>query len=202
MVVPAVDNAENQRAMDNGELYWAFTDSLVAQRRKCTAAIFSVKELPEPVADAAAEEAQLENYPWIEAPFRCDYGSRLRISQNVFINFGCVILDTGIVTIKERCLFGPNVSLYAASHPLDPDVRNGIAGPELGRPITIEEDCWLCGNVTVLQGVTIGRGSTVAACSVVTKDVEPYTVVAGNPAKFVKIADGPAAKAYHERNSH
>ena len=62
-----------------------------------------------------------------------------------------------------------NVSLFSGTHPLDPDVRNGTQGPEMGAEIRIEEDCWLGGNVTVLPGVRIGRGSGVGAGSVVTK---------------------------------
>lgn len=65
-------------------------------------------------------------------------------------------------------------------------MRNGTAGPEYGAPITIGEDCWLCGNVIVLPGVTIGNGSIIGAGSVVTKDVPPNCVVAGNPAKIIR----------------
>jgi acetyltransferase-like isoleucine patch superfamily enzyme len=63
----------------------------------------------------------------------------------------------------------PNVSLYSGTHPLDPELRDGTNGPESGKPIIIEEDVWIGGNVTVCPGVTIGRGSTVGAGSVVTK---------------------------------
>lgn len=83
-------------------------------------------------------------------------------------------------------MVGPNCSFYSGTHPLDPTVRNGTRGPETGQPITIGEDCWLGGNVIVLPGVTIGNGATVGAGSVVTKDVEPYTVVVGNPAREIK----------------
>ena len=93
----------------------------------------------------------------------------MSIGEDAFINFGCVIIDTGRVNIGARCLLGPNVSLFAASHPLDPELRNGTQGPEMGADITIGEDCWLGGNVTVLQGVIIGRGSTVGAGSIVNR---------------------------------
>lgn len=66
-------------------------------------------------------------------------------------------------------MFGPNVSLYSGTHPLDPALRNGTKGPEYGKEIHIEEDCWIGGNVTILPGVRIGRGATVGAASVVTK---------------------------------
>jgi acetyltransferase-like isoleucine patch superfamily enzyme len=68
-------------------------------------------------------------------------------------------------------------------------VRNGLRGPENGAPITIGEDCWFGGNVTICPGVTIGRGVTVGAGSVVTKDVEDFVVVAGNPARVVRRLD-------------
>lgn len=144
----------------------------------------------------------------MEPPVHIDYGTNVELGANVFVNFNCTIIDTCKVTIGARTLFAPNVSLYSGTHPLDPEVRNGTKGPELGGEIHIEEDCWLGGNVTVLPGVRIGKGSTVGAGSVVTKvclprtaqcvhgdganawqDVPPYSVVAGNPAK--KLRDVP-----------
>lgn len=91
------------------------------------------------------------------------------IGKNVFINSNCVFIDSLPITIGDRTLFGPSVSLFAGTHPVDPAVRNGMEGPEMGAPITIGEDCWIGGNVTILPGVTIGKGSTVGAGSVVTK---------------------------------
>jgi len=79
------------------------------------------------------------------------------------------MVDTCLITIGARTLFGPGVSLYSGTHPLDPDVRNGTKGPETGGEIHIEEDCWIGGNVTILPGIRIGKGSTVGAGSVVTK---------------------------------
>jgi acetyltransferase-like isoleucine patch superfamily enzyme len=81
---------------------------------------------------------------------------------------------------------GPNCSFFSGTHPLDPFLRNGTKGPELGAPITIGEDCWFGGNATVCPGITIGRGVTVGAGSVVTKDVPDFCVVAGNPARFIR----------------
>lgn len=98
------------------------------------------------------------------------------------------------VKIGSRTLFGPSVSLYAATHPLSAETRNGTKGPEFGAPITIGEDCWLCGNVIVLAGVTIGNGSVVGAGSVVTKDVPPNCVVAGSPARIIKRLNPGAAE--------
>jgi|SRR6187402_3409492 len=109
-----------------------------------------------------------------------------RLGKGVYINFNCTFLDTCVITIGARTLIGPNCSFFTAAHPLDPFLRNGIKGPELGSPINIGEDCWFGGNVTVCPGITIGRGVTVGAGSVVTKDVPAFHVVAGNPARIIR----------------
>lgn len=108
------------------------------------------------------------------------------MGKGVFINFNAVFLDTCLITVGARTLVGPNVNFYSATHPLDPAVRNGISGPELGKEIHIGEDCWIGGSVCILPGVVIGRGSVVGAGSVVTKSVPDFTVVAGNPARIIR----------------
>ena len=115
----------------------------------------------------------LEAEPWVEAPFRADYGTNVELGANSFINFNCTVIDTCKVRIGPRTLLGPNVSLYSGTHPLDHEVRNGTAGPESGKDIDIGADCWLGGGVTVLAGVKIGRGCVVGAASVVTKVCSP-----------------------------
>ena len=134
-----------------------------------TSIIADTTPLPPPAATEALDELLFEADPWIEPPIRIDYGTNLILGEGVFINFNATILDTCRVSIGARTLLAANVSLFSGTHPLDPEVRNGTAGPELGKEIVIEEDCWLGGNVTVLPGVTVGKGSVVGAGSVVTK---------------------------------
>lgn len=117
-------------------------------------------------------------------PFRCDYGCNISIGDNFFANFNLTILDEAKVTIGDNVFFGPNVSIYTACHPLDPDERR--TGREWAEEIHIGNDVWIGGNATILPGVTIGDGAVVGAGSVVTKDVAPRTVVAGNPARKIK----------------
>jgi len=78
------------------------------------------------------------------------------------------------------------VSLFSGTHPLDPALRNGTKGPELGKEISIGEDCWIGGNAMILPGVRLGKGVVVGAGSVVTKDVPDFWVVAGNPARMLR----------------
>ncbi|CAG8727703.1 4935_t:CDS:2, partial [Funneliformis caledonium] len=120
----------------------------------------------------------------VEPPFYCDYGYNIYVGDNFYCNFNCTILDCNKVEIGDRVLFGPNVSLYPATHPIEPEER--AKGPELAFPIKIGNDVWIGGGVIICPGVTIGDGVTVGAGSVVTKSVPSYVVVAGNPAKIIK----------------
>lgn len=120
----------------------------------------------------------------INQPFRCDYGRNIYVSENFFANFNLTILDEAEVRIGDNAFIGPNVSMYTACHPLNAEERN--AGMMWAKPITIGNDVWIGGSVTILPGISIGDNAVVGAGSVVTRDVEPGTVVVGNPAKVVK----------------
>ncbi|KAI9850870.1 MAG: Maltose acetyltransferase [Vezdaea acicularis] len=134
----------------------------------------------------ASPSGQVGDHVVVEAPLSCDYGYNINIGDDVLIKDHCTIIDTCTVSIGKRCILGPNVSLYTATLPIDPRRRAGSQGPSMGRGITIEDDCWIGGGVTILPGLTIGRSSTVGAGSVVTRDVPRFTVVGGNPARVIR----------------
>ena len=120
----------------------------------------------------------------IESPFRVDYGCNIQIGDVFYANFDCIMLDVAPITIGKHVMFGPRVSLYTATHPLDAGVRNRVV--EYGKPITIGDYCWLGGNVVVNPGVTIGEGTVIASGSVVTKDIPANVVAAGNPCRVLR----------------
>ena len=97
------------------------------------------------------------------------------------------MLDVGKITIGKNVLFGPNVSIYTAGHPIHPDSRN--SGYEYGIPVTIGDNVWIGGNVSICPGVTIGENSVIGAGSVVLKDVPPNTVAAGNPCRVIRTLE-------------
>ncbi|MBO5436329.1 MAG: sugar O-acetyltransferase, partial [Thermoguttaceae bacterium] len=121
---------------------------------------------------------------WIEAPFHCDYGWNIEVGENFYANYGLTVLDVGKVIIGKNTMFGPNVSLYAVTHPLHPDSRN--SGYEVGIPITIGDNVWLGGNVVIVPGVTIGNNVVVGAGSVVTKDLPDNVLAVGDPCRIVR----------------
>lgn len=129
--------------------------------------------------------------PFFEPPFYCDYGYNITIGKNFYCNFNCIFLDCCPIIIGDRVLLGPSVQIYTVNHDIDPIVRNGTKGAEIGKPVVIKNDVWIGGGVVIMAGVTVGEGSTIAAGAVVIKDVEPYTVVGGNPAKVLKTLPRP-----------
>lgn len=120
----------------------------------------------------------------VNQPFRCDYGCNIFIGEDFFANFNLTILDEARVTFGDHTFIGPNVSIYTACHPIEPDERN--TGDEWALPVTVGHNVWIGGSVTILPGVTIGDNVVIGAGSVVTRDIPSNSVAVGNPARVVK----------------
>lgn len=115
-------------------------------------------------------------------PLYINYGKHTKIGKNVFINFDCVFLDLGGIIIEDNVLIAPKVSLLSEGHPIEPENRHAL----VPKPIHIKKNAWIGANATILQGVTIGENSVVAAGSVVSNDVPDNVIVGGAPAKIIK----------------
>ena len=120
----------------------------------------------------------------LEPTFRCEFGRNIHLGSHFFANFDCVMLDGAPITIGDNVLLGPKIGLYTANHALDP--RERADGACRARPITIGDDVWLGGNVTVLPGVTIGSGTVIGGGSVVPRSIPPGVIAAGNPARVIR----------------
>lgn len=184
--------------MLSGRHFYPFDKELCLERERCAAACWRFNNLttpptngvsPEerarlfleilqprdPVRVSPAEASPVTNvgrvgrHVAVETPFTCDYGYNIIIGHHVVIGRNCTINDVCEVKIGDNCVIGPNVSIYTTSLPIDPKKRQGGQGPQFGRGITIEQDCWIGGGATILPGRTIGKGSTVGAGSIVTK---------------------------------
>jgi acetyltransferase-like isoleucine patch superfamily enzyme len=125
-------------------------------------------------------------------PVYSEHGLSIRVGRNVFINQGCTLNDIGGIEIGDDVLIGPRVSLITSGHPLDPNQRRRQI---VAAPIVIQRNVWLGAGAMVLQGVTVGEDSVVAAGAVVTRDVPSGTLVAGVPAQVV----GPVSA--HDRRA-
>lgn len=120
----------------------------------------------------------------IKPGFLCDMGINIHIGDDFIANYNVTILDMASVNIGNNVWFGPNVSIYAISHPLEPQGRLDILG--MAKPINICDNVWIGGNSTVLKGVTIGKNAVIGAGSLVNKDIPDNALAIGSPAKVVK----------------
>ena len=121
---------------------------------------------------------------YVEPPFHCEYGTHIILGENFYANTGCVMLDVAKIRIGNNVMFGPNVSIYTAGHPIHPDSRN--SGYEYGIPVTIGNNVWIGGSCVILPGVTIGDNAVIGAGSVVTKDIPANVCAAGNPCRVIR----------------
>ena len=117
-------------------------------------------------------------------PMYCDYGVNIKIGKNSYFNMNCTFLDVCPIEIGNNVFVGPSTSFYTPCHPIHKDYR--YKGIEYAKPIKVEDNVWIGGNVIVLPGVRIKEGAVIGAGSVVTKDVDEMTIVAGNPAKIIR----------------
>ncbi|MGH2644207.1 MAG: DapH/DapD/GlmU-related protein [Chitinophagaceae bacterium] len=127
-------------------------------------------------------DSEIEESVAVFTPFHINYGRHTKIGKNVFINFDCVFLDLGGITIEENVLIAPKVSLLTEGHPIEPENRHSLT---VGK-IHIKKNAWIGAGATILQGVTIGENAVVAAGAVVSKNVPDNTIAGGIPAKFIK----------------
>ena len=186
----AVDATERQKML-SGELYRADDPELVRARRRCRDLLRRIDAEPDDQVRASLLGELLGAFgssSFIQPPFRCDYGSFIRVGERVFVNFDCTILDCGLVTIGDGVQIASGVQLLAADHPREPELR--AAGLELGRPVVIEDNVWIGAGAIVCPGVTVGRDSIVGAGSVVTRDIPAGVVAAGNPCRVVRELRG------------
>lgn len=137
---------------------------------------------------------------WIEPPFNVCVGKNTSIGNGCYFNFNTTFVDDYKITIGDHVLFGPSVSVITTGHPVHPELRDNGAAMYCA-PVEIKNGAWLCSNVTVLPGVTIGKNSVIGAGSVVTKDIPDNVIAIGVPCKVLReINDKDKVYYYKDRN--
>lgn len=175
--------------MLSGQVYNACDPELLVELNLCKDKVWRYNQLQPTLLDERKEAireilgASDENV-FVNQPFYCDYGKHIRVGKRFFANFCLTVLDEALVTFGDDCFVGPNVSIYTACHATDPQVRN--TRQEWALPVTIGDNVWIGGSVTILPGVTIGNNVTIGAGSVVTKDIPDNVVAVGNPCRVIK----------------
>ena len=122
---------------------------------------------------------------YVESPFYANWGGHhVHFGSNIYSNFGLTLVDDTHIYVGDCTMFGPNVTIATAGHPIDPELRG--RGLQYNMPVRIGKNCWLGAGVIVMPGVTIGDNTVIGAGSIVTKDIPSGVVAVGNPCKVLR----------------
>ncbi|PKG22667.1 sugar O-acetyltransferase [Niallia nealsonii] len=175
--------------LDKGLEYY-FLDSEVVERKATAAKLcqeFNRIPATEPEKQISMIKEILGSYGKnisVQAPFNCDNGKNIHVGDDFLSNYNLTILDIAPVRIGNNVMIGPNVDIYTVNHPMTAEGRRNYLAQ--GFPVTIGNDVWIGGKVSIMPGVTIGNNVVVAAGSVVTKNVPDNSLIGGVPAKIIK----------------
>ncbi len=184
----------------NGKLFTDECEGLpeerIAAKKRMKAFNDSSPEQPEIRAKMLGEMLGKAGEICIEPPFYFCYGTHIFIGNGTYVNFNCNFVDDGMITIGERVMIGPAVTIATVGHPIRPDMREYMYAAQ----VTIEDNCWIGANVTICPGVTIGKNSVVGAGSVVIDDVPENSVAAGNPCRVIRQINERDRRYYFKDN--
>ena len=167
--------------MESGKLFYAGDPELSRAKLRCKELLYDFNHArPSQAGEMLALLGQLLGAMgegcWIEPPLYVNWGSRITLGDHVYANTGLTVIDDTFVTIGSHVMLGPRVTISAASHPVDPELRRQAYQYDL--PVVLEENVWVGAGATILPGVTIGKNSVIGAGSVVDRDIPPDVVAA------------------------
>ncbi len=180
---------EQMRKILSEEMYNDLTEELINARKET---VFLTNEYnctygePQEIRERFLKRilGSMGKNVFFEPSFRCEFGRNIRIGNDFYANFDCVMLDGGGIEIGDNVLFGPRVGIYTSRHAFDAKERaNGAC---FAKPVKIGNNVWIGGGVHIDQGVTIGDNSIIGAGSVITRNIPKNVVAAGVPCKVIR----------------
>lgn len=176
--------------MTSGELYLPGDAGIAVEQTKCMEKLYDYNQTrPGEGEKRAAMLAdmfmEIGEGCYIEPPFHANWGgAHVRFGNYVYANFNLTLVDDGYITVGDYTMFGPNVTISTAGHPIDPILREKVM--QYNMPVHIGRNCWLGAGVLVMPGVSIGDNSVIGAGSVVTKDIPANVVAVGVPCRVLR----------------
>ena len=181
---------ESQKRMQEGRLYLPEDEEIMAQQLKCLEKLYdynATRPLEQEKRETLLKEmfGDIGEGCYIEPPFHANWaGKHVHFGNNVYANFNLTLVDDTDIYVGDKVMFGPNVTVATAGHPIDPELR--YQAMQYNIPVHIGENVWIGANAVVLPGVTIGDNSVIGAGSVVTKDIPANVVAVGNPCRVLR----------------
>jgi len=122
---------------------------------------------------------------YIELPLHANWGGHhVHFGSGIYANYNLTMVDDGHIFVGDQVMFGPNVTIITAAHPVNPELRKKAY--QFNRDVYIGKNAWIGSNVTILPGVHIGENSVIGAGSIVTKDIPANVVAVGNPCRILR----------------
>lgn len=175
--------------MKSGKLYFCTDEELAREQLKCLDRLYDFNQTrPSEMEKRSAllKEilAEVGENCYVEPPLHANWGIHTHFGRNVYANFNLTLVDDTDIFVGDSVMFGPNVVVATAGHPIDPELRRKVA--QFNVPIRIGSNVWIGAGAIVLPGVTIGENSVIGAGSVVTHDIPPNVVAVGNPCRVLR----------------
>lgn len=188
--------------MESGKLFYAGDPELARKKLRCKELLYDFNHArPSQAGEMLALLGQLLGAMgegcWIEPPLYVNWGNHITLGDHVYANTGLTVIDDTFVTIGSHVMLGPRVTISAASHPVDPELRRQAYQYDL--PVAIGENVWVGAGATILPGVTIGENSVIGAGSVVDRDIPANTVAVGVPCRVLREI-GPQDREFYHKN--
>lgn len=193
---------ELKERMHNGRLYY-YDDALWAEQFAALEKMYDFNntrpsQMEERGRLLTEMLAEVGKDCYIEPPFHANWGGRhVHFGSSVYANFGLTMVDDTHIYVGDKVMFGPNVTVCTAAHPIHIEIRRKQA--QYNKPVHIGSNVWIGANVTILPGVTIGENSVIGAGSVVTKDIPANVVAVGAPCKVLRPIDERDAFYDHDK---
>jgi len=176
--------------MEKGIIYWPGEEEIMKEQFPYQDKLWEFNQLKPSDIDKKMQYmkevfAECGDNNYIELPFRANWGGHhIHFGSYIYANSNLTCVDDGHIYVGDRVMFGPNVTLATANHPIDASLR--AQGMQYNKDIHIGENAWLGAGVIVLPGVTIGKNAIIGAGSVVTKDIPDNVVAVGNPCRVLR----------------
>ena len=194
---------ETEKILHSGELYFPASKEIMDEQLVCLDRLFEFNQIPPSQLDRrnAMLRQMFAEYGegcYIESPLRTNFGGKhVHFGKNIYANFNLTLVDDTHIYVGDYTMFGPNVTVATAGHPIDPTLRK--KGLQYNAPVRIGKNCWLGAGAIVLPGVTIGDNVVIGAGSVVTRDIPSDVVAVGNPCRILRPV-GERDREYYFKN--
>lgn len=180
----------NKEKMHNGKLYYPSGDDIMTEQLKCLDKLYDFNatrpsELEKRQQLLKEMFAQIGDDCYIEPPLHANWGGHhVHFGKAVYANFNLTLVDDTHIYVGDYTMFGPNVTVATAGHPILPELRQKAY--QYNFPVHIGKNCWIGAGAIIVPGITIGDNVVIGAGSVVTKDIPSNVVAVGNPCRILR----------------